>query len=69
MDDGFIENVRNSPDEKPENADCSFYGFWSGLFRAFFSAISRCFDLKGRTSRFDCWGFFFSYVLCSFLEQ
>lgn len=63
MEKDVIEIASQRTERFPENSDFSAYGFWIGFFKAFVSAFSRCFDLKGRTSRFDCWGFFFGYVL------
>ena len=63
MEDDVITFNQKQPEQKTENSDCSIYGFWVGSFKAFSSAFTRCFDLKGRTSRFDCWGFYFGYVL------
>ena len=64
MENDIIEFDSDKSKQRTENSDCSFYGFWIGIFAAFTSAFSRCFDFRGRTSRFDYWGFLFVYVLC-----
>lgn len=63
MENNTILIDRDTHSQSDEGTDCSGYGFWIGSFKAFFSGISRCFDFKGRTSRFDYWGFLFVFTL------
>lgn len=54
------------PDAEPSEegyVDSSHFASWKGIFAAFLSAFKRWKDFKGRTSRFDFWGFHF----CCFL--
>ena len=64
-------SVSSSKTEAPANgnADFSHLGVIKGSFSAFLSAFKRCFDFKGRTSRFDYWGALVVLSLISLIIQ
>ena len=50
-------NGQPPAEETAEVMDCSEAGCWKGSFLAFASAFKRWKDFKGRTTRFDYWGY------------
>ena len=60
------ENGKITPNE---HTDCSHFGVIKGSFYAFISAFKRWDDFKGRTSRFDFFGFFLMVPFAGILSS